>query len=89
MIAAATMPALAALAPEHQRAAEFRAVIARATEVLGLVKSVEFMSHNLYEARSDDCLVVVTIEDLPLQESSEPVDGSRQFKAIAEPLNCD
>ena len=89
MIAAATTPALAALAPEYQRAAELGAVIAVATEVLGPVNGVEFISRDVYQARSDECLVVVRIEDLPLEEGSEPLAGPRRFRAVAEPPACD
>lgn len=88
LIGAAT-PALAALPPEYQRAAELNAVIAAATEVLGTIDGVEFITHDVYEARSGDCVVVVRIEDLPRDPASEPLMGPRRFRAVAEPPTCD
>lgn len=52
MIGTAT-PALAALPPEYQRAAELTAVIAAATEVLGTIEGIVFVTRDVYEARSD------------------------------------
>lgn len=88
-IAAAMAPAFAALAPEHQREAEFNAVISEATKALGTIDGVSFVSNDIYEARSANCRVTINIEDLPLRAGSEPVDGPRQFRAFANPPACD
>lgn len=92
MLAAAivvAMPALAALPPEYQRAAELKAVIAAATEVLEPIDGVVFVVWDVYEARSGHCAVVVTIADVPLEEGREPVMGPRRFKAVAQAPICD
>lgn len=88
LVAAAT-PVLAALPPEYRRAAELQAVIAVATEVLGPVDMVAFVSRDVYEARSGDCFAIVRVEDIPAEKDSEPLAGPRQFRAVAEPPTCD
>ena len=88
-IAAGMTPAFAALAPEYQRVAEFRAVISEATRVLGTIDGVTFVSDDVYEARSASCRVIVRIEDVASQAGGKPVDGPRQFRAFANPPACD
>lgn len=86
---AMTAPTLAALPPQYQRAAEFRAVINVAAEVLGLIDSVRFIADDVYEARSGTCIVIVTIENLPPEKGREPIAGPRQFRAVAQQPTCE
>ena len=82
-------PASAALAPQHQRAAELRAVIA--DPVVGSafggvpIERVEFVRRDLYRVSARGCRVDVAIVDLP---TPPDVTGGRRFAVRAGRKAC-
>lgn len=82
-------PALAALAPQHQRAAELRAVIADpgvGNAFAGVpIERVEFVRRDLYRVSAQGCRLDVAIVDLP---TPPDVAGGRRFAVKAGRKLC-
>ena len=87
--ALAASPAAAALAPNYQRLAELRAVIAHPAvgRAFGSdpVDRVEFVRTDLYRVSAGRCRVDVAIVDLP---TPSDVSGPRRFDVRPGPLVC-
>ncbi|HEX8483098.1 MAG TPA: hypothetical protein VF650_14470 [Allosphingosinicella sp.] len=85
----AAAPAAAALPPQYQRAAEFRAVIADAS-VAGAfgsapVERIEFVRPDLYRVSAGRCSLEVAIVSLPTPAG---VAGPRRFAVRAGRKSC-
>ena len=82
-------PVQAALPPHYQRQAEFDAVVAVATEALGIDKPIDAVTMtapDAFEVRSGSCTLAVTLEDKPAV--GEGFVGARQFEAVAGEVVC-
>ncbi len=86
----AASPAIAALPPAYQRAAELKAVTDAATESLegDPVVSVEYILEDVYRAHSDKCTVTVVINTV-IEEATTPAPGPRKFEAVADDPVCE
>lgn len=80
-------PALAALPPQYQRAAEFQAALQAALPKLGIrpVDAVEYAGADLYRVRAGSCVVEVRIVTRP---DAPAIPGPRQFTAVAGEPSC-
>ena len=87
--ALAAAPAQAALAPNYQRAAELRAVIAHpgVTRALGddPIDRVEFVRTDLYRVTAGRCRIDAAIVGIPLPRG---VTGARRFDVRPGALVC-
>lgn len=86
------VPAIAALPPHYQRAAEFTAVINHASEALGIARpiySIMMTEPDVYEVMGGDCRVEMYIVDAPPEVGQEAIAGPRRFVVEAGPLDCD
>jgi hypothetical protein len=87
--ALAASPAAAALAPNYQRQAELRAVIAhpQVTRAFGAdpIDRVEYVRTDLYRVTAGRCRVDVAVVDLP---TPRDVSGPRRFDLRPGPLVC-
>ena len=85
----AAAPASAALAPNYQRQAELRAVIAHpgVTRAFGSdpIDRVEFVRSDLYRVSSGRCRLDAAIVGLPMPSD---VSGPRRFDVRPGPLVC-
>lgn len=83
-------PALAALPPQYQRAAELKAAIdAAADSVEGApIVSIEYIGEDQYQAQTDACTIIVDIVDIEPKPSAIPMVGPRQFEAVAQEPVC-
>lgn len=83
------MPALAALAPQYQRAAEFRAVAAdgHIANAFGgaPIERIEYVRTDLYRVSAGGCRLEVAIVDLPTPPG---VVGARRFAVKAGRKVC-
>ena len=87
--AVAAVPASAALAPNYQRQAELRAVIAHpgVTRAFGAdpIDRVEYVRTDLYRVSSGRCRLDAAIVDLPTRPG---VSGPRRFDVRPGALVC-
>lgn len=87
--ALAAVPAAAALAPNYQRQAELRAVIAHpgVTRAFGSdpIERVEYLRPDLYRVSAGRCRLDAAIVDLPVKKG---VAGPRRFDVRPGPLVC-
>lgn len=85
----AAAPASAALAPNYQRQAELRAVIAHpgVTRAFGSdpIERVEFVRTDLYRVTAGRCRLDAAIVGLPMPRG---VAGQRRFDVRPGPLVC-
>ena len=87
------VPALAALPPQYQRAAEFKA-IADSAEIPAAfpegkpIDRVEFVSHDLYRVTAANCSLEVKIVDKPVSEDTPPMVGPRRFELSIGKVEC-
>ncbi|HEU0133844.1 MAG TPA: hypothetical protein VFR28_03400 [Allosphingosinicella sp.] len=86
---AAAEPAGAALPPQYQRAAEFRAVAADA-RIAGAfgstpIERIEYVRPDLYRVSAGRCRLDVRIVDLP---TPADVSGGRRFAVRAGQKTC-
>ena len=83
------VPALAALPPQYQRAAELRAVLDATVDLFGIehpIERIELVEPDLYRVTSGPCHLDARIVDKP-QVSG--MVGPRQFEVQAGDLDCD
>ncbi len=83
-----SMPAVAALPPQYQRAAELRAVIDATVDVLGIehpIERIELVEPDLYRVTSGPCQVDARIVDKP---QASGMVGPRQFEVQPGNLVC-
>jgi len=80
-------PALAALAPNYQRAAELNAVVSAVAALLpqNPIDSVEYVGTDEYSVRAGDCSLTVEIVDKP---AGTGLVGPRQFEARPGKPDC-
>jgi hypothetical protein len=87
--ALAAVPAAAALAPQYQRAAEFRAVAAdgHIANAFGgaPIERIEYVRRDLYRVSAGACRLDVAIVDLP---APPDVAGARRFAVKAGRKVC-
>ncbi len=87
--ALAAMPALSALPPQYQRAAELRAVAAdpRVANAFGgdPIERLEYVRRDLYRVSAGACRLDVAIVDLP---TPADVAGARRFAVKAGRKVC-
>lgn len=87
--AAAAVPAAAALAPNYQRQAELRAVVAHPgiTRAFGSdpIDRVEYLRPDLYRVSAGRCRLDAAIVGLPMPRG---VAGARRFDVRPGPLVC-
>lgn len=81
----------AALPPEHQRIAEFKAIVAAAEAngipaAIGPINAIEYVGPDAYEIRSDLCVVLALIVTTPAK--GPPIVGPRQFEVRLQPPVC-
>ena len=80
--ASAAVPAIAALPPQHQRAAELRALLAHSGVVGAFdgapIDRIEYVRRDLYRVTAGRCHVDVAIVSLPTRRD---VVGPRRFEA--------
>jgi hypothetical protein len=85
-------PALGALPPGYQRAAELKAAIDAAADVLSqsgqTITGIRFLDTDRYEVLSEQCTVFVDIVDEPQATDAPMMVGPRQFKAVAQEPSC-
>lgn len=76
----AAIPAAAALPPQHQRAAELRAVLDQAVSAFGSapIERIEYAGPDLYRVSAGRCRMEVRIVDLPTPRN---MVGGRRFEA--------
>lgn len=86
-------PALAALPPDYQRAAELIAVIEAASEVMAgggeTIQSVNYLGVDTYEVSYEHCTLRVDIVGVSPKEGEIPMPGPRQFEAVAGEPDCE
>ncbi len=89
LAALAATPAAAALAPNYQRQAELRAVIAHpaVTRAFGSdpIDRVEYLRTDLYRVSAGRCRIDAAIVDLPMPRD---VSGPRRFDVRPGRLVC-
>jgi hypothetical protein len=89
LILAATMPSLAALPPQYQRARELSAVIdATADAFNDGIEGVEYVDVDLYRVSGQGCHLDVNIVDVPPKPGEEMTAGPRQFTTQVGELTC-
>ena len=88
-----TVPALAALPPQYQRAAELKAIIDNAEIPAAFpegkpIDRVEFVSPDLYRVTAGNCSLEVKIADKPASADTPPMVGPRQFELSIGKVEC-
>lgn len=94
LLIVAVPTALAALPPQHQRAAELVA-IAQHQELIELfmaqgqlLDAIEYVAVDAYLVSGGECTLSVTIVDVPAEPNALPMVGARQFTLELGELNC-
>ncbi len=86
---AITSPSMAMMSPDFQRAAEIKAVVDAASEVMAgggeTIQAVIFLGEDAYEVLYEHCQLLVDILDT---QSDAPMPGARQFQAVAGEPKC-
>ena len=92
ILAAAT--ALAALPPQHQRAAELSAIVG-SIEIIDLflaeglyIDGINRVDDDVYLVTGGSCELTVIIADVPAPEGELPMVGARQFELQLGELSC-
>ncbi|MGV8840238.1 MAG: hypothetical protein ACWA6X_08025 [Bauldia sp.] len=83
--------ATAALPPEYQRMEELNAIIAAIETngipaAIGPINVIEYVGPDVYEIRSDLCIVRAFIVSTP--QKGPPIVGPRQFEVRLQPPIC-
>ncbi|MCC6734637.1 MAG: hypothetical protein IT534_00750 [Bauldia sp.] len=83
--------AMAALPPEYQRMEEFSAIMAAIEAngipaAIGPINAIEYVGPDVYEIRSDRCIVRAFIVSTPAK--GPPIVGPRQFTVELQPPVC-
>lgn len=83
-------PALAALPPAHQRAAELKAIldhqgVVRAFPAGRLIERIEYIRPDLYRVTAGNCVLQVAIVGRPLPDGRV---GARRFDVVPGEVEC-
>lgn len=93
MLIVAAGPALAALSPTYQSIAEIQRILADQRLSEGLrqeaIISVTTTGNDVYEVKTENCTVTVTVVDVPPAESETMMIGPRKFDLQFGPATCE
>lgn len=85
-------PVLAALPPQHQRMAEFRAIVSESSIASRFgttpIDRIERIEPNLYRVAAGACSLNVTIVPDPKWKPASPWAGARKFVLAMEQVVC-
>lgn len=85
------LSAQAALPPQYQRTAEFKAILENTAVVEAftahrqLIERVEYVKPDLYRVSAGQCVLEVTLKEKPLPEG---MVGARQFDLEVGAVDC-